>query len=141
PACVIDDDAIRLRFEALDPLLDERSRRRFAAAEALAAGYGGVTAVSRITGMARSTINRGISELRNDDRPQAEPDRVRRRGGGRKSLTSTDPTLLADLKLLVEPVTRGDPMAPLLWCAKSLRTLAAELQAGGHRIGHNVVGH
>jgi len=137
---VIDDTAIRMRFEALDPLLDERGRRRFAAAEALAAGHGGVTTVARVTGIARSTINRGLAELRDEAAQQAAPGRVRRAGGGRKALTATDPTLLGDLKALVEPVTRGDPMAPLLWTAKSLRNLAEELRVLGHRIGHNVVG-
>jgi transposase len=136
---VIDDNAIRLRFRALEPVLDERGRRRFAAAEALVAGHGGVLAVSRATGIARSTINRGLAELRDEAKPSAPADRVRRVGGGRKSLAATDGTLLRDLQALVEPVTRGDPMAPLLWTAKSLRNLAAELRTCGHRIGHNVV--
>jgi len=135
---VIDHAAIRLRYEALDPILDERGRRRFAAAEALAAGHGGVTAVSRITGVARSTIDRGLAELRGDA-PVAAPERVRRKGGGRRPLVVEDPSLLADLKQLVEPTTRGDPMAPLLWTAKSLRNLAAGLHALGHRVCHNVV--
>ena len=128
-----------MRFEALDPVLDERSRRRFAAAEACAAGRGGIALVSRITGIARSTINRGLAELctaASDDRP---PRRVRRPGGGRKKLTATDATLLSDLRGLVEPTTRGDPQAPLLWTSRSLRNLAEALRAMGHRIGHNVV--
>jgi hypothetical protein len=136
---VIDDAAIKLRYEALDLLLDERGRRRFAAAEALAAGRGGVTAVARITGIARSTIGRGLAELRGEAEPDAAPDRVRRKGGGRRPLVVTDPTLLSDLKDLVEPTTRGDPTAPLLWTARSLRNLAAGLRELGHRIGHNVV--
>jgi hypothetical protein len=136
---VIDHAAIRLRYEALDPILDERGRRRFAAAEALAAGRGGVTAVARITGVARSTIDRGLAELRGAAAPAAAPQRVRREGGGRRPLVVGDPSLLADLKALVEPATRGDPMAPLLWTAKSLRNLAAGLHERGHRICHNVV--
>jgi len=136
---VIDHVAIRLRYEALDPILDERGRRRFAAAEALAAGHGGVTAVSRITGVARSTIGRGLAELRGDAPPVATPERVRRKGGGRRPLVVEDPSLLADLKELVEPTARGNPMAPLLWTAKSLRNLAAGLGDLGHRVCHNVV--
>jgi Rhodopirellula transposase DDE domain len=136
---VIDHAAIKLRHAALDPVLDERGRRRFAAAEALAAGHGGVTAVARVTGIARSTIDRGLAELRGEAVQAAAPDRIRRKGGGRRPLVVTDPTLLADLKELVEPATRGDPMAPLLWTAKSLRNLAAELRGLGHRICHNVV--
>jgi len=136
---VVDDAAIKLRYAALDPVLDERARRRYAAAEALAAGHGGVTAVARITGLARSTIGRGLAELRGDAAPVAPRDRVRRKGGGRKSLAVTDATLLADLKDLVEPTTRGDPIAPLLWTAKSLRNLAAGLRGLGHSICHNVV--
>jgi hypothetical protein len=135
---VVDDAAIRLRYEALGPVLDERGRRRFAAAEALAAGRGGVTLVSRITGVARSTIGRGLAELRGG--VATELGRVRRAGGGRKRLAVQDVTLVEDLRSLVEPATRGDPQAPLLWTAKSLRHLAAGLRALGHRIGHNVVG-
>jgi hypothetical protein len=135
--------AIDFRFKALDPVLDERGRRRFAAAEAMAAGHGGVSLVSQVTGIARSTINRGLIELRAELEGEAVGvtplGRVRRMGGGRKSLTQTDVTLRSDLHALVEPVTRGDPMAPLLWTAKSLRNLAAELRTLGHRIHHNVV--
>ena len=98
---------------------------------------GGVSALSRITGMARSTIGRGLAELRSAASDVAAS--VRRAGGGRKKLTSGDATLLDDLRELVEPATRGDPQAPLLWTSKSLRHLAAALQSLGHRIGHNAV--
>jgi transposase len=135
---VIDPAAIRVRFEALDPLLDERGRRRFAAAEALAAGRGGISAVSQITGVARSTIGRGLVELRGGE--TTDPDRVRRPGGGRKPLTTKDATLLDDLRRLVEPSTRGDPEGPLLWTAKSLRKLAAGLRELGHQISYTLVG-
>jgi len=109
---VIDEAAIRQRFEALEPLLDERGRRRFAAAEARSAGRGGVMAVAKITGLAWSIIGRALKELCGDAPPPPR-DRVRRPGGGRKPLTTIDPTLLPDLQDLVDPVTRGDPMAPL----------------------------
>jgi transposase len=136
---MIDDAAIKLRYTSLGPYLDERGRRLFAAAEALAAGWGGITAVARITGIARSTIGRGLDELREEGEPAAAADRVRRAGAGRPPLVVTDPTVLADLKELVEPTTRGDPEAALLWTAKSLRNLAAALRERGHQIGHNVV--
>jgi transposase len=122
---------IRQRFEALSPLLDEQVLRRFAAAEAIAAGYGGVSLVSR------STINRGINEI-NENR-DAGHGRVRRAGGGRKSKISNDPALLDDLKALVEPATRGDPMQPLLWTSKSLRHLSAALKKMGHDTCKTVV--
>jgi len=134
---VIDEAAIRLRHEAIGPLLDERGRRRFAAAEALAAGRGGILTVSRITGVARSTIGRGLVELRLGE--ALDPGRTRRPGGGRKALTEIDGTLLDDLRGLVEPATRGDPQAPLLWTSKSLRNLAEGLRGLGHEIGHNTV--
>lgn len=103
------------------------------------AGRGGVSAVSRITGLARSTIRRGLDEL---ERAAGDglTGRVRRPGGGRKKATEVDPTLLRDLKDLVEPTTRGDPEAPLLWTSRSLRNLADALRTMGHAIGHNVVG-
>ena len=136
---MIDEAAITLRYEALAPVLDERGRRRFAAAEARTAGRGGVLALTRITGLARSTIDRGLRELAGATAAEVAPGRTRRPGGGRKKLTETDPTLLVDLQSLVEPTTRGDPMAPLLWTSRSLRNLADALQVMGHRIKHNVV--
>jgi hypothetical protein len=95
--------------------------------------------VSRITGLARSTIRRGLIEL--DLTAEAVTSRrIRQAGGGRKKLTKTDPTLLGDLTDLVEPATRGGPEAPLLWTSQGLRNLADALRAMGHRIGHNSVG-
>ena len=131
--------AIKLRYEALSPVLDERGRRRFAAAEALTAGWGGIAAVSAATGIARSTIGYGLRELRGDA-PDSAVGGIRRKGAGRKRLTQTDPTLLSDLEWLVDPATRGDPMSPLKWTSKSLRNLAAGLCAMGHRVGHDSVG-
>ena len=110
----------------------------FAAAEAKAAGYGGIAAVFRATGIAPSTIGRGLRELA--DGSGAPLDQIRRRGGGRKSLTEHDPDLVQALLALVEPTERGDPETPLRWTCKSLRRLAAELGAQGHSISHTVVG-
>lgn len=127
---MIDETAIRLRYEALRASLDERGRRLFAAAEARAAGVGGVSAVARATGIARSTIDRGLKEL---DAPVATG-KIRRAGGGRLALTQKDPTLLQDLQKLLEPATVGDPMRPLLWVSKSHAKLAAALRAMGHQV-------
>jgi hypothetical protein len=127
-----------LRFAALSPVLDERGRRRFAAAEALTAGRGGISAVSRATGLARSTIGRALGELRAGEELEAE--RVRRPGGGRKPLSETDASLIDDLRCLVEPTTRGDPQSPLLWTCKSLRKLSHGLREMGHKIGRTLVG-
>ena len=138
PAAMIDGDAIRQRYEALSDCLDERGRRRFAAAEAKTAGYGGIAAVSRVTGLAPSTIGRGLKELTH--KTQLPPGRVRRLGGGRKPAVTTDPQLMRDLEALVEPSTRGDPDSPLRWTLKSLRRLAQELQAQGHRVSRTLVG-
>ena len=134
---MLDTDAIRERYTQLSPHLDERGRRIFAAAEARAAGYGGIAAVSRATGLAASTIGRGLKELA---AAGLENDRIRRHGGGRKALLMNDTQLLDNLLTLVAPSERGDPMSPLRWTCKSLRRLAAELRALGHRISHTVVG-
>jgi hypothetical protein len=135
---VIDESAIRLRFEVLAPVLDEQARRRFAAAEAATAGYGGVSTVMRATGIARTTIRRGLDELADGEAPDGE--RVRSAGGGRRPLSATDASLVDDLRSLVEPDTRGDPQPPLLWTCKSLRKLSRSLRDMGHKIGRTVVG-
>ena len=128
---MIDPSTIRERFAAVGPDLSERSRRLLVAAEAKTAGYGGITAASRATGIARSTIGRGLKDLAD---PGSLSGTVRRPGGGRPSLTGTDPTLLEDLRQLVEPATMGDPMRPLMWVSKSYAKLAAALRAMGHKI-------
>jgi len=129
--CMIDELAVRTRYEALRPCLDERGRRLFAAVEAQTAGYGGVAAVSRVTGIARSTIDRGLKDLAATGFPEGS---VRRAGGGRRALTTADPTLLEDLRRLLEPATMGDPMRPLLWVSKSHAKLAEALCAMGHSV-------
>jgi len=128
---MIDERAIRSRYEMVRSGLDERARRLLLAAEACAAGYGGVSAVARATGIARSTINRGLKDLASLDRA---PPKVRRPGGGRRSLAQTDLTLLEDLLSLLEPATVGDPMRPLMWVSKSHAKLAAALRRMGHKV-------
>jgi hypothetical protein len=133
---MIDEDAIRQRWEAVGSKLDERGRRLFAAGEVRAAGWGGLAVVSRITGLARSTINRGEDDL--DAAPLAKG-RVRRAGGGRKRVAAKDPGLVPALQSLVEPATLGDPTRPLIWVSKSMEKLAAALTAMGHPIGADTV--
>ena len=119
-------------FAGLGVALDERARRLVAAAEARALGHGGVALVAQVTGLARSTIRRGIVDVATTDQPNGggrEAQRVRRPGGGRKRLTARDPTLLRDLEALVEPATRGAPQSPLRWTSKRLSKLAVALQA------------
>ena len=128
---MIDGTLIRSRFEAMRPRLDERGRRLFCAAEARSAGYGGVSAVARATGIARSTIDRGLADL---DALDPACSKVRRPGGGRPALTQTDPTLLEDLRGLLESTTLGDPMRPLLWVSKSHAKLALALRGMRHRV-------
>jgi hypothetical protein len=131
------EQGIRRRYEGLSPVLNEQSRRRFAATEAQAYGRGGVSLVAGITGIARSTIARGIQEI--SQKLELEPGRLRQPGAGRKTQTSKDPQLLPALRRLVEPVTRGDPMRPLLWTSKSLRHLAEALRKLGHSACPHVV--
>jgi len=129
--------ALKRKLSALGAALDERSRRLVFAAEARALGRGGIAKVHRATGIARSTIWRGIAELHAPG--PKEFTRIRRPGGGRKRLIETDPTLLADLEALVDPEARGDPMSPLRWTSKGVRTLAEELQRQGHTASYPVV--
>ena len=133
---MVDAAAIGERYAAVCRSLNERGRRLFAAAEARTAGHGGISAAARATGVARSTIGRGLKDL---DDPGGLPGEVRRPGSGRHALTVTDPTLLEDLRRLLEPATMGDPMRPLLWVSKSHAKLAAALCAMGHRIGKSSI--
>ena len=131
-----DASAIGERFSAVQRSLDERGRRLFAAAEARSAGYGGISAAAQATGVARSTIGRGLKDL---DDPEGLLGVVRRPGSGRRALTVTDPTLIEDFQRLLEPATVGDPMRPLLWVSKSHAKLATALCAMGHQIAKSSI--
>jgi hypothetical protein len=133
---VIDEDGIRYRWETVGRQLDERGRRMLAAAEVRTAGWGGLAVVSRITGLARSTINRGEDDLEAAPLPRGQ---VRRAGGGRKAVSEQDPLLIPELKRLIEPATLGDPGRPLLWVSKSVDKLAASLTGMGHPISADTV--
>src|SRR5271168_578315 len=128
---------VRQRFIALEPVLDEKSRRLLVAAESKAWGVGGISAVSKTTGVSRQVIRQGLQEL--EGPPTHPAGRIRRPGGGRKSAREKDPALVADLEKLVEPTTRGDPESWLRWTSKSVRKLAEELERMGHEVSYPVV--
>ena len=129
-------------YDALAPVMDERVRRQWAAAEAQAYGWGGIQAISTATGMAANTVRRGLQELseRAAHPGVAVSARVRREGGGRTRQTELDPDLPMALERLIEPATRGDPESPLRWTCKSTTRLASELTAEGHPVSASTVG-
>jgi len=134
-------ERVREKFLALAPMMDERMRRQWAAAEALDLGWGGVSTVATATGLARNTIAVGIRDL---EHRRAHPDepvvaRVRNSGGGRKRVTEIDPGLQAALDSLVDPATRGHPESPLRWTCKSTNNLAEELRRQHHPVTDRTV--
>ena len=138
----MESELIKKRFELLADFLDERQLRLYAAAEAETHGRGGLSLVSRATGVSRPTITAGSRELKTvrvgQPAPRAQA-RIRKPGGGRKRAVDSDATLRGDLESLIEPVTRGDPQSPLRWTAKSVRQLADELKNMGHPTSHRMV--
>jgi len=128
---------VRQRYQVLAPYLTEQTRRVWAAAEALSIGRHGKAIVSEAIGLSRTTLTKAKDELRQpilSDSP-----RQRCPGGGRKSLTATDKTLLRDLDALIDPCTRGDPPSPLRWTCKSTYQLAKSLQQQGHQVSQRTV--
>ena len=132
------EEGIRARYLTMAPLLDERQRRCFAGAEALALGRGGQAAVARATGLSLPTIRAGLREVA-QGAVALTGGRIRREGGGRPRTVERDATLRSDLEALIEPTSRGDPESPLRWTCKSIRTLAAELTRKGHKTSHRMV--
>ena len=133
----MDTHLIKKRFKTLEPFLDERLRRIYSATEAKVIGYGGISIVSRETGVSRRAIALGKEEIKHP--PPKSSQRIRKEGGGRKRTVDQDPTLKQDLESLVEPVTRGDPESPLRWTSKSVRKLSIELKKMGHKTSYNLV--
>ena len=129
-------DALQAKFEAVLPHLDERQQRLVMAGEARSLGHGGIAAVVRASGASRSRIALGVAELEAGEAPLG---RARRPGGGRKSVTETDPELVTALLALVEPTRRGDPESTLAWTTLSTRKLADELTAAGHKVASDTV--
>ena len=135
-------ERVRGKFTTLVGMMDERMRRQWAATEALAVGWGGVTAVSLATGLSRNTVDVGIREIRARKKQKncvVVSHRIRRVGGGRKPIMESDPAISGVLDGLVEPLTRGDPESPLRWTCRSTRNLAEELQRQGHVVGERTV--
>ena len=142
----MDEEKIREVYKLICPHLNEKLRRLYIAGEALKEGRGGISKLSRITGLSRDSIRSGIKELENevcapvdDEIIETRQARIRKEGGGRKKLTDKDPLLQKNLELLLEPATRGDPESPLLWSSKSVRKLAEELTNQGHTVSYETV--
>jgi hypothetical protein len=136
------EETIQVKYEQLAPYLNETSKRIWAAVEALSLGHGGVTSVCRATGLSRTTIHAGINELESAETGRfaiEDYGAVRRKGGGRKPVTESDPTVLEDLEQLIDPATRGDPESPLRWTSKSTTKLAQQLQVKGHPVSQRTV--
>lgn len=137
-------ESIRKKFNTLKNVMDERMRRYWAASEALSLGWGGIRAVAEATGLSKTTIQVGLSEIQRGDKESEKKivsgAKIRQTGGGRKKLIEQDPKMKKDLKSLLEPVTRGHPQSPLLWTCKSTRNLAEELEKKGYQVSHDSVG-
>lgn len=134
--------AVAAKFAILKPLLDERARRLWAAVEARALGRGGISQVAAATGLSRATVRAGLRDLALPipaSGPQTPSGRLRPPGGGRKALSMSDPHLVQALEILVDPVTRGDPMSLLRWTCKSAAKLATALQTQGHIVSERTV--
>ena len=139
---MIEDKAIKLiraKYESLVGIMDERMRRHWAASEAKALGWGGISALSQATGLSRTTIEQGSKELERQTETIAASNRIRRPGGGRRPLTASDRQLTKELEQLLDSSTRGDPQSPLRWTCKSSRQLAEELARKGHPVSHQTV--
>ena len=131
--------ALKGKFAVLGPLLDERTRRLWAAAEARSIGRGGVTRVAEATGMSRGTVRAGLKELDSGEPASPRPARLRSPGAGRKALSERDPGLVSALERQLDPLTRGDPMGPLRWTCSSAARLAQRLQSVGHPVSERTV--
>jgi hypothetical protein len=125
---------LKQKFDLVWPLLDERTRRLLAASEASSLGFGGISVVHRACGLSRRSIAQGIREIQEGTTP--EKGYIRRSGGGRKSITVCDPTLLQALEKMIDYQTRGDPQSPLRWICKSTRSIAQQLSKKKHPISH-----
>jgi hypothetical protein len=131
------ESTIVAKYSVVAPVLDERGRRLWAAAESRAVGYGGDAIVSAATGLSRVTIRKGRREV---ERGVEATGRVRRTGAGRPGIEKTQPGVKGALEQLVDPLTRGDPTSPLRWTCKSRAKLASTLSNDGWRVSSTTVG-
>jgi len=129
------EEAISKKYNLLKPFLNEKSKRLFAAAEAIS--LGNISLVSRAMDISEETIKKGCNELESGE--SLSDDKIRVPGGGRKKVVDKDPTVVSDLETLIEPTSRGDPESPLRWTSKSTRKLAEELKKMGHKVSHSRV--
>jgi len=134
------DNATTERIRNMLPLLDERQKRLYLANEAKAIGYGGISQVSRVSGISRVTITQGMAEINSKEyQPEAQT-RCRKKGGGRKPLATKAPDILQEVEKLLDPHTKGDPMNPLKWSSKSMRAIERVLNESGYEISYVTVG-
>jgi transposase len=129
-----DTVAVKKRIETMLPILNERQSRILLATEAISLGYGGISRISRISGVSRVTITQGVKEIENKNVAVQNNNRCRREGGGRKSIDETQPGIIKELEGLINAHTKGDPMTSLMWTSKSIRNLEKELKDKGYRI-------
>src|SRR6202142_4024089 len=129
------EEVISKKYNLLKPFLNEKSKRLFAAAEAIS--LGNISLVSRAMDISEETIKKGCNELESGE--SLSDDKIRVPGGGRKKVVDKDPTVVSDLETLIEPTSRGDPESPLRWTSKSTRKLAVELKKMGHKVSHSRV--
>jgi len=128
-----------MRIETIVPALNEYQRRRYLSAEAKTYGYGGISLVSRLSGVSRQTLTEGVKELDNTQTEMAQG-RCRKPGGGRKAVWEERPEIMDVLRELLEPHTKGDPMRLLLWTNKSLRSMSTALAEKGYAANKDTVG-
>ena len=131
------DDALKEKLTKVLPYLNEKQQRIFAATEAMSLGYGGISKVSRVTGISRTTLHKGMQDLEIKDYEALE--KVRLPGGGRKSTHLRNKRVRKAIDDLVEDSTRGDPMCPLKWTSKSIRHIAEVLSKRGIKVSRESV--
>ena len=134
-----DISGAKMRIETMLPLLDERQRRIFLATEAKSLGHGGISQISKLSGVSRVTITLGIKEIENPITTGEYLERCRKKGSGRKSINIKQPGIAQELDTLLEGYTKGDPMKPLIWTSKSARNLVKTLKSKGYQISHSTV--